>query len=263
MPCSLPTTSRGSRRGWRSITGWPRRRGSSCGGRSPRGIGRGSVERPRGGGAGAFRRPETAAVPRSSLRGAGSLRDRGAVPPGSAGEPWPPDGEVFDAAFFAYTKTRTCRCGCLGKGGGSSCDPAAVARHEGSRTGRRTPFEKRDLDGPQPLAHAVPELRGCSAPPQLRSAPAPPTWPTPEARVEGHPAAPALVWPRILSEVWRHRGRRRGSPCGPHRSPRTTAEDRALTAESLHPAPSRLAERRPGSARSRRSSFPGMTPRRT
>ncbi|MFN2385081.1 MAG: glycosyltransferase family 2 protein [Thermoanaerobaculia bacterium] len=51
-------------------------------------------------------------------------------------------GEVFDPAFFAYYEDADLSLRLARKGWRFVCDPAAVARHEGSRTGRRTPLKR-------------------------------------------------------------------------------------------------------------------------
>jgi len=51
-------------------------------------------------------------------------------------------GAVFDAAFFAYYEDVDLALRLARSGWRFACDPRAVARHEGSRTGRRTPFRR-------------------------------------------------------------------------------------------------------------------------
>ena len=51
-------------------------------------------------------------------------------------------GEVFDRAFFAYYEDVDLSLRLARAGWRFVCDPAAVARHEGSRTGRRTPVRR-------------------------------------------------------------------------------------------------------------------------
>src|SRR5258705_530342 len=49
---------------------------------------------------------------------------------------------VFDNAFFAYYEDVDLSLRLRRAGWRFACDPRAVARHEGSRTGRRTPFRR-------------------------------------------------------------------------------------------------------------------------
>ena len=51
-------------------------------------------------------------------------------------------GAVFDAAFFAYYEDVDLSLRLARSGWRFVCDPRAVAHHEGSRTGRRTPFRR-------------------------------------------------------------------------------------------------------------------------
>jgi GT2 family glycosyltransferase len=51
-------------------------------------------------------------------------------------------GAVFDADFFAYYEDVDLALRLARAGWRFACDPRAVARHEGSRTGRRTPFRR-------------------------------------------------------------------------------------------------------------------------
>jgi len=53
-----------------------------------------------------------------------------------------PQGAAFEAAFFAYYEDVDLALRLSRDGWRFLCDPAAVARHEGSRTGRRTPFRR-------------------------------------------------------------------------------------------------------------------------
>ncbi len=53
-----------------------------------------------------------------------------------------PHGEVFDRAYFAYYEDVDLSLRLLRAGWRFACDPAAVARHEGSRTGGRTPVKR-------------------------------------------------------------------------------------------------------------------------
>ncbi|HMF09494.1 MAG TPA: glycosyltransferase family 2 protein [Thermoanaerobaculia bacterium] len=53
-----------------------------------------------------------------------------------------PAGDVFDRAFFAYYEDVDLSLRLARGGWRFVCEPGAVARHEGSRTGRRTPLRR-------------------------------------------------------------------------------------------------------------------------
>lgn len=53
-----------------------------------------------------------------------------------------PHGQVFDSAFFAYYEDVDLSLRLARAGWRFACDPAAVARHEGALTGRRTPWRR-------------------------------------------------------------------------------------------------------------------------
>jgi hypothetical protein len=53
-----------------------------------------------------------------------------------------PHGQVFDDRFFAYYEDADLSLRLARAGWRFACDPGAVARHEGSRTGRRTPLKR-------------------------------------------------------------------------------------------------------------------------
>src|SRR5262249_12507709 len=53
-----------------------------------------------------------------------------------------PQGQVFEDAFFAYYEDVDLSLRLARAGWRFACDPSAVARHEGSRTGRRTPWRR-------------------------------------------------------------------------------------------------------------------------
>ena len=53
-----------------------------------------------------------------------------------------PHGRVFDDRFFAYYEDVDLSLRLARAGWRFACEPLAVARHEGSRTGRRTPFRR-------------------------------------------------------------------------------------------------------------------------
>lgn len=53
-----------------------------------------------------------------------------------------PHGEVFDRSFFAYYEDVDLALRLARAGWRFACDPSAIARHEGSRTGRRTPLRR-------------------------------------------------------------------------------------------------------------------------
>lgn len=147
---------------------------------------------------------ETAAVPHSTFEVAG-ISATAALYRRNALESVAAHGEVFDPAFFAYYEDADLSLRLARKGWRFACDPAAVARHEGSRTGRRTPLRRaiwtarnrwrtlyRNFD--EILLHR-------SFGSLLRADLA-------HARQLGWKGALLLVsvWPRILSEVWKHRG---------------------------------------------------------
>jgi GT2 family glycosyltransferase len=51
-------------------------------------------------------------------------------------------GQVFDDSFFAYYEDADLSLRLARAGWRFACDPGAIARHEGSRTGSRTPFRR-------------------------------------------------------------------------------------------------------------------------
>ena len=53
-----------------------------------------------------------------------------------------PQGAAFETSFFAYYEDVDLALRLSREGWRFLCDPAAIARHEGSRTGRRTPFRR-------------------------------------------------------------------------------------------------------------------------
>jgi GT2 family glycosyltransferase len=53
-----------------------------------------------------------------------------------------PQGAAFETPFFAYYEDVDLALRLSREGWRFLCDPSAVARHEGSRTGRRTPFRR-------------------------------------------------------------------------------------------------------------------------
>ncbi len=53
-----------------------------------------------------------------------------------------PQGEVFERSFFAYYEDVDLSLRLARAGWRFACDPTAIARHEGSRTGRRTPLQR-------------------------------------------------------------------------------------------------------------------------
>jgi len=53
-----------------------------------------------------------------------------------------PHGRVFDDRFFAYYEDVDLSLRLARAGWRFACDPRAIARHEGSKTGRRTPFRR-------------------------------------------------------------------------------------------------------------------------
>lgn len=55
---------------------------------------------------------------------------------------WARSGTAFDGSFFAYYEDVDLSLRLARSGWRFACEPRAVARHEGSRTGRRTPFRR-------------------------------------------------------------------------------------------------------------------------
>jgi GT2 family glycosyltransferase len=53
-----------------------------------------------------------------------------------------PDGHFFDEDFFAYYEDVDASLRLISRGYRLLCEPGAIARHEGSRTGRRTPLRR-------------------------------------------------------------------------------------------------------------------------
>ncbi len=53
-----------------------------------------------------------------------------------------PQGQVFDDSFFAYYEDADLSLRLARAGWRFACDPGVLARHEGSRTGSRTPFRR-------------------------------------------------------------------------------------------------------------------------
>jgi GT2 family glycosyltransferase len=107
-----------------------------------------------------------------------------------------PHGRVFDDRFFAYYEDVDLSLRLARAGWRFACEPQAIARHEGSRTGRRTPFRRavwtarnrwRTL-----FANFTPRLLTRNLPALLRADLA-------HARRLGLPGVilPILVWPWI------------------------------------------------------------------
>ena len=116
-----------------------------------------------------------------------------------------PAGAAFESAFFAYYEDVDLSLRLLRKGWRFACDPRASARHEGSRTGRRTPFRRafwtlrnrwRTL-----FRNFAPALLRKNFPALLRADLA-------HVRAVGWTglALPLLVWPRLPFQAWRSRG---------------------------------------------------------
>jgi GT2 family glycosyltransferase len=114
-------------------------------------------------------------------------------------------GSVFDGAFFAYYEDVDLSLRLRRAGWRFVCDPRALARHEGSRTGRRTPIRRalwtarnrwRTL-----FRNFTPGLIGRSLPALLRADVA-------HARAVGVAGfvLPLLVWPRLPFMAWRSGG---------------------------------------------------------
>jgi GT2 family glycosyltransferase len=117
------------------------------------------------------------------------------------------NGEVFDRSFFAYYEDVDLSLRLARAGWRFACDPEAVARHEGSLTGRRTPAQRalwtarnrwrtlfRNFDGRFLARRLFPLLRADLA----------------HVRRLGWRGAllPVLVWPRLPVLAWRSREQR-------------------------------------------------------
>jgi GT2 family glycosyltransferase len=114
-------------------------------------------------------------------------------------------GSVFDGAFFAYYEDVDLSLRLARAGWRFVCDPRAIARHEGSRTGRRTPWRRafwtarnrwRTL-----FRNFAPELIRRNLPALLRADLA-------HARAVGAGGVvlPLLVWPRLPWMAWKSAG---------------------------------------------------------
>jgi len=115
------------------------------------------------------------------------------------------DGRVFDDRFFAYYEDVDLSLRLFREGWRFACDPGAIAWHEGSRTGRRTPFRRgiwtarnrwRTL-----FANFEPRFLVRHLPKLLRADLA-------HAKKLGVRGTilPLLVWPRILADALHSRG---------------------------------------------------------
>ena len=115
-----------------------------------------------------------------------------------------PGGAAFESAYFAYYEDVDLSLRLLRKGWRFACDPRASARHEGSRTGRRTPFRRafwtlrnrwRTL-----FRNFTPGLLAKNVPALLRADLA-------HVRAVGLSglALPLLVWPRLPFQALRSR----------------------------------------------------------
>ena len=115
------------------------------------------------------------------------------------------DGRVFDDRFFAYYEDVDLSLRLSREGWRFACDPGSIAWHEGSRTGRRTPFRRgiwtarnrwRTL-----FANFEPRFLVRHLPKLLRADLA-------HAKTLGVRGTilPLLVWPRILADALHARG---------------------------------------------------------
>lgn len=118
-----------------------------------------------------------------------------------------PHGEVFERSFFAYYEDVDLSLRLSRAGWRFACEPAALCRHEGSRTGRRTPARRavwtarnrwrtlfRNFDSRLLARSLVPLLRADLA----------------HVRRLGWRGVllPVLVWPRLPMLAWRAREER-------------------------------------------------------
>jgi GT2 family glycosyltransferase len=118
-----------------------------------------------------------------------------------------PNGEIFERSFFAYYEDVDLSLRLARVGWRFACDPEAVARHEGSRTGRRTPVRRalwtarnrwrtlfRNFDSRLIVRNLFSLLRADLA----------------HVRSLGWKGAllPVLVWPRLPILAWRARDER-------------------------------------------------------
>jgi GT2 family glycosyltransferase len=118
-----------------------------------------------------------------------------------------PQGEVFERSFFAYYEDVDLSLRLARAGWRFACDPEARCRHEGSRTGRRTPARRalwtarnrwrtlfRNFDSRLLARNLLPLLRADLA----------------HVRSMGWKGAllPVLVWPRLPVLAWRSRAER-------------------------------------------------------
>ena len=118
-----------------------------------------------------------------------------------------PQGEIFERSFFAYYEDVDLSLRLARAGWRFACDPQARCRHEGSRTGRRTPARRalwtarnrwrtlfRNFDSRLLARNLFPLLRADLA----------------HVRAMGWKGAllPVLVWPRLPVLAWRSRAER-------------------------------------------------------
>ena len=145
-----------------------------------------------------------------------------------------PQGAAFDNAFFAYYEDVDLALRLSRAGWRFLCDPSAVARHEGSRTGRRTPFRRalwtarnrwRTL-----FRNFSPALLARNLLPLLRADLA-------HARDVGWSglALPLLVWPRLPLLAMRFRGEPRRLAGWPEARPGAEGAARAIGAPGGRP----------------------------
>ena len=118
-----------------------------------------------------------------------------------------PHGEIFEGSFFAYYEDVDLSLRLARAGWRFACDPEARCRHEGSRTGRRTPVRRalwtarnrwrtlfRNFDSRLLARNLFPLMRADLA----------------HVRSVGWKGAflPVLVWPRLPILAWRSRDQR-------------------------------------------------------
>ena len=196
-PCSRRTTRRASRRGWRWTSGSRRRRGSCSSGRGRRVDTAGLEWNDRGEAVPAPRRRRTLRRRRASPSRSRACRRRRRSTAARRSKPSPRRATAFDDSLLRLLRGRGPLAAPGAAGWRFACDPRAVARHEGSLTGPAHAVPARVLDGAQPLAHALPQLRAPAAGAQPAVLSCARTSRTRGGRAGAASTLPFLVWPRL------------------------------------------------------------------